>query len=294
MNGKETRRPLRVLVIEGGGMRTSYLCGVLCELACNNIRPENFDLIVVVSAGGISAAYYMSGQTGIGHGVWRRLTGKRFVGQLRNILVGRPIFNLEYLGHVCTEGTTKLNIGKVITSRATLRVVVTDCRTGMPRYIDPTASTLLSTLMTSSAYPPFARPRSFNGSLGCDGAITDPLPVQYAIDQGATDILVLSTTPRHFRQPRVDPLAHLLGWIAFPGNEAMRAAYRRAARRYNRAKRLCTHPPEGVHIVTIEPERLLPSWELDGSEEHLHQTLKQGELDTRAALNRGDIQKLFE
>lgn len=293
MQQTHVRHPLRVLVIEGGGMRTSYLCGVLTTLACHQIRPEDFDVIVVVSAGGISAAYYIAGQSGLGHAVWRQLTGDRFIRRVRDLLIGKPIFNLEHLEEVCTK-TVPLNTQKVIDAKAALRIVVTDCRTGTPRYIEPTAATLIPTLMTSSAYPPFARPRRFNGSLGCDGAITDPLPVQYAIDQGGTHILVLSTTPRDFRQPRIDPLAHLFGWIAFLGNEDMRAAYRRAARRYNKAKRLCVHPPEGVRIVTIAPDRQLPSWELDGNERHMIATLTQGELDTEAALKRGDVQRLFE
>lgn len=292
MHTRVARHPLRVLVIEGGGMRTSYLCGVLCTLALHGIRPEDFDLIVVVSAGGISAAYYIAGQAGLGHQVWRHLTGERFIRRFRDLLVGKPTFDLDYLEEVCTS-IVPLNVEKVATATTELRVVVTDCHTGMPAYIRPTAATLIPTLMASSAYPPFARPRRFDGRWGCDGAITDPLPVRYAIERGGTHILVLSTTPPDFRKPRSDALTHALAWLAFPGNERVRAAYARESRLYNAAKEICARPPSVLRIVSIQPDHPLPSWQLDPDERHMIATLNQGELDTVAALERGDVQRLF-
>lgn len=285
-------RPLRVLVIEGGGMRASYLCGVLCTLAIHGIRPECFDLVVAVSGGAFSAAYFLAGQAGLGYAVWRRLTDRRFIHRLTNLFVGKPIFDLTYLEEVCTR-VAPLDAQRIVASPTEFRIVVTDCRDGKPQYIQPTAETLIPAIMTSSSYPPFRRPNRFNGGRYCDGALADPLPIEYAMDRGGTKILVLSTTPARFRQSRASTLTTALSWIAFPFNKQMRKMYQSAAGRYNAGKDICALPLQGGELAIIQPEQMLPSWQLDDNQQHMFATMKQGECDALAALKRGDIQRLF-
>lgn len=273
-------------------MRASYLCGVLCTLAVHGIRAEHFDLVVSVSAGAVSAAYFLAGQAGLGYAVWRRLTHRRFIRRLTNLLIGKPIFDLAYLQEVCTR-IAPLDIAHIVASSTEFRIVVTDCHTGKPEYIVPSAQGFMAAMMTSCTYPPFGSPVRLNGGTYCDGAIADPLPLRYALDRGGTRILVVSTTPSHFRQQRSSVLTAALAWRAFPSNERMRAAYQSAARRYNVGKDLCVLPYRDCALVVIQPKEMLPAWQLDDSEAHMFATMKQGECDALATLERSDLKRLF-
>jgi predicted patatin/cPLA2 family phospholipase len=89
-----------------------------------------------------------------------------------------------------------------------------------------------------------------------DGGIADPIPVQRAIQDGATDITVVLTHGLDFR---LKPVPRWMGRVAYP--EFPRVAQVWTARQnlnYNGALDLMKQPPAGVRIRVFRPFRPLP------------------------------------
>jgi len=88
-----------------------------------------------------------------------------------------------------------------------------------------------------------------------DGGVCDPIPIQRALRDGATDITVVLTHKTDFR---LKPAPRWLGRLAYPEfPEVARAWTSRQCVNYNAALDLMKQPPAGVRILVFCPLRPL-------------------------------------
>ena len=108
----------------------------------------------------------------------------------------------------------------------------------------------------SCCVPIFCRPYSFRGRLYCDGALTDPVPVQKALDLGCGRIVLILTKPRDMlRDPADDEKHARMLERKYP---AEAADLRNRARRYNEGVRLAEELEAAGRLLILAPEAGLP------------------------------------
>src|SRR5581483_1480122 len=120
------------LVVEGGGMRGAYAAGALVGL---DAAGERFDAVYASSSGACSAAYLHARQPE-GLRIWQEhLDGAKLL-RARNLLVGRPYLDLEYLVDEVFARRVPLDLARLRAAEAPLWITLTDARTGRAEYRD--------------------------------------------------------------------------------------------------------------------------------------------------------------
>jgi predicted patatin/cPLA2 family phospholipase len=182
------------LVIEGGGMRGVVSAGSL--LALDQLGFRNvFDEVYATSAGGVNAAYFLSGQGTLGMSVYfDDIANRRFINPWRLF----KIVDVDYVYDDVVALRKRLDDAAIRASRSRFFLSVTNARSGENELLDvrarPEPIPLL--LKASSALPVLYNRRVvLNGREYVDGGVTDHLPIARAIANGCTDILVLASSP---------------------------------------------------------------------------------------------------
>jgi NTE family protein len=200
-DNREESRPVRALVLSGGGGRGAYEAGV--AKACAE-RDFHFDWIVGTSIGALNAALVGQNDLDMLETMWRKIRTSDVYklpdpGHLRRVIFG------QQLGLLNTDPLERLlrnsvNIDKLKAGKTKVGFVTTDlCGLGT-RVITgdeiETQDDLIDVLMASSAIPLLFPPRRLHGE-GCwmDGGLVRNTPIQAAISLGATEIYAVLVEP---------------------------------------------------------------------------------------------------
>ncbi len=189
------------LVIQGGGMRGAFGAGVasvMVELGLN----QSFDEVYASSSGCNTGAYFITGQTRDGVEIYKNDISRFRLIRPWNL---KRTMNLDYLIDFLTGKKHPLDIDKLKKSKTVLKMYVTDFISGHSEYFtNHQGVDVLAAMKASCAYPNHFPPVLVNGKLYLDGNIATILPIEEAIQDRCTDILVLTTVPEehHERQQK--------------------------------------------------------------------------------------------
>ena len=236
-------------------MRGVVSAGSLLALDLLGLR-DVFDEIYATSAGGVNAAYFLSGQGKLGMTIYfDDIANRRFINPWRVF----KIIDVDYAYDRVVSQLKPLDDAAIRASRVRFLLSVTDARSGLNELLDvrARAEPVPLLLKASSALPVLYNRRiALDGREYVDGGLSDPLPIARAIENGCTDILVLASS-------RCDaPMARPALW-------ERGIFYLRMGRRYpallrafasmhealNRSRRLATGDErvDGVNIALIAP-----------------------------------------
>lgn len=189
-----------VFVLEGGAMRGLYSAGVLDTFLENNIST---DAIYGVSAGALFGINFKSKQ--IGRALRYNLKyvhDKNYMGLYSLITTGN-IMNREFCFDKLVNELDKLDIETFNNSPIDFYAVVTNVETGEAEHIKITdAKEGLEALRASGSMPFVSKLVEVNGQKYLDGAISDPIPLQKALDEGYDKIVVVLTRPENYRKTK--------------------------------------------------------------------------------------------
>ena len=119
------------LVLEGGGMRGVFTCGVLDYLMDNKV---SFPYAIGVSAGACNGLSYMSHQRGRGRYSNIDLLAKyKYIG-IRPLIKKRGLIDQQLLFHRFPDRILPYNYKAYAENPARFEMVTTDCRTGRACY----------------------------------------------------------------------------------------------------------------------------------------------------------------
>lgn len=238
-------------------MRGVFSCGCGIGLEALGLT-RAFDEVYACSAGAINAAYFLAGQAAYSAAIYYdEVSNRQFINplQLNNIL------NLNFLFGEVIGKRKPLDVAKVLSSPSRLRISITDADTGAGFLVDgrDTRYALLDSLRASSTHPLMSEHSIRLGDRNCfDGGFANPLPVQDAIDNGCTDLLVLLTRPSHYVDLRPSFLLRaIFTWRCARGNAALIEAGENIHLRDNQSRNLALGrqlPPPAVNIVAIGPD----------------------------------------
>ena len=189
------------LILEGGGMRGVFTCGVLDNLMDRGIR---FPYTIGVSAGACNGLSYMSGQRGRGKFSNIDLLEKyRYIG-FKQLLLKGNIMDFDLLFYEFPERIIPYDYEALAKCEERYEMVTTSCRTGQACYFEEKEnSKRIIDIVKASSSLPFVSPISYvDGEPMLDGGISNSIPVLRAHELGFDNNLVVLTRNKGYRKPQ--------------------------------------------------------------------------------------------
>lgn len=187
------------LVLEGGGLRGVFTCGVLDNFMERGIK---FPFTIGVSAGACNGLSYMSGQIKRAKYSNIDLLAKyNYIG-LKYLFTQRNIMDFDLLFNKFPTQIIPYDYNALAKSEGRYVMVTTNCLTGMPEYFEEkyNPDKIMQVVRASSSLP-FVCPVSYvDKTPMLDGGITDSMPVEFARKEGYTNNLVVLTRNKGYRK----------------------------------------------------------------------------------------------
>lgn len=239
------------LILEGGGMRGVFTCGVLDNLMDRGIR---FAYTIGVSAGACNGLSYMSEQRGRGKFSNIDLLEKYHYIGLKQLITKRNIMDFDLLFHTFPEQIIPYDYERYARCRERFEMVTTSCLTGKACYYeekhDP--KRIIDIVKASSSLP-FVCPIAYvDGTPMLDGGIADSIPLGRAHSLGYTNSLVVLTRNRGYRKPDKEGIVPPLFYGKYP---ALREAIRSRNRLYNEQISLVEAEEQAGRLMVLRPEK---------------------------------------
>lgn len=237
----------------GGGLRGSYATGIFDRCLDEGI---SFDVGIGVSAGSANLASFIARQRGRNLRFYTRYAQRKEYMGLGNYLRDRSYVNLDYVYSTLSNanGEDPLDYAALMANPMEYVVVATDAESSCGKYFtkDDLAQDCYDALKASSAIPGACQPYVIDGVPYYDGALADPVPVEYALDQGCEKLVLILTLPRDLeREPGKDLMAARAIRGRFPGAAEMLKA---RASRYNAGVRLAKELEKEARALIVSPD----------------------------------------
>ena len=238
------------LVLEGGGMRGVFTCGVLDSLMDRGIR---FPYTIGVSAGACNGLSYMSEQRGRAKYSNIDLLEKyQYIG-FHHLITKGNIMDFELLFEAFPTRIIPYDYERYAQCSERFEMVTTECSTGKACYFEEknNPKRIIDIVKASSSLP-FVMPISYvDGVAMLDGGISDSIPVRHAMDLGYDNLVVVLTRNKGYRKPE----KQLVPFWAYRKYPALREAIRTRNMRYNSDMELIERLETEGRIIVIRPER---------------------------------------
>lgn len=237
------------LVLEGGGLRGVFTCGVLDYFMDNGIR---FPFTIGVSAGACNGLSYMSGQRGRAKASNIDLMEKYHYVGFKYLFTQKCIMDFKLLFEEFPEKIIPYDYDAYFSNPDRFVMVTTNCITGKAEYFEEkTSQERIMDIVRASSSLPFVSPITYvDGIPMLDGGIADSIPVEYAMSQGYEKLVVVLTRNRGYRKKAGSmPLAKAV-YRKYP---ALQKALSERNAIYNRTMDLIERLEDEGMITVIRP-----------------------------------------
>jgi predicted patatin/cPLA2 family phospholipase len=188
------------LVLEGGGVRGAYTAGCLAWLYDNNIH---FDYSAGISSGAVYLSCFLMGQPQIAKNMSTKYAcDPNMTGFGAMVHCGHYV-DYEMIFEKYLRGVEHMSCQPLIDANPDMEVGAYDLDLGKtvwfrPKDMDPE----LVLLRATCALPVAAETVEYKGRKLLDGGITKMIPIERAVEQGCTKVMVITTKPADFvRKP---------------------------------------------------------------------------------------------
>ena len=260
------------LVLEGGGMRGVFTCGVLDYLMDHKI---SFPYAIGVSAGACNGLSYMSHQRGRGKYSNIDLLAKyKYIG-IRPLIKKRGLIDQQLLFHRFPDRILPYNYKAYAENPNRFEMVTTDCITGRACYWEEKFDEkLIIDIVKASSSLPYACPIIYvEGRPMLDGGIVDSIPLLRAYEQGYDKCVVVLTRNKGYRKSTKDVPVPSFIYKKFP---RLRVALRNRNKIYNEQLELVERLEEEGKIIVIRPEKPIVVGRMETSVKKLTDLYEQG------------------
>ena len=239
------------LILEGGGMRGVFTCGVLDCLMDRGIR---FPYTIGVSAGACNGLSYMSSQRGRARYSNIDLLEKYRYISFKHLIFKGNIMDFELLFDDFPNRIIPYDYPALAACEERFEMVTTSCRTGRACYFeeknDP--NRIIDIVKASSSLP-FVSPISYvDGEPMLDGGIADSIPLLRACELGFDNNLVVLTRNKGYRKS--EGAIHLPPFV-YGRYPQLREAIRRRNVLYNEQLALVERLEDEGTLTVLRPER---------------------------------------
>lgn len=239
------------LVLEGGGMRGVFTCGVIDYFLDNGIE---FPYTIGVSAGAGNGLSYISKQRGRGKAVNIDLFEKYDYIGLKHFVKKRSFIDFDFLYHEVPETLYPFDYDTYFASNQRFEMVTTNCLTGEPNYLEERnkENRLLAISLASSSLPVMCPIAYVDDVPMLDGGVVDSIPVVRAQHEGYLKNVVVLTRNKGYRKNGRNFKLPSFVYRRYP---AMRHALEKRNELYNQQLALVEQLEEKGEIFVIRPEK---------------------------------------
>ena len=260
------------LVLEGGGMRGVFTCGVLDYLMDHKI---SFPYTIGVSAGACNGLSYMSHQRGRGKYSNIDLLAKyKYIG-IRPLLKRRGLIDQPLLFHRFPDRILPYNYKAYAENPNRFEMVTTDCLTGRPCYYEEKydEKRIINIVKASSSLPYACPIIDVEGRPMLDGGIVDSIPLLRAYEQGCDKCVVVLTRNRGYRKTVKKVFVPNFIYKEYP---RLRVALRNRNKLYNEQLELVERLEDEGKIVVIRPVEPIVVGRMETNTKKLTDLYEQG------------------
>ena len=237
------------LVLEGGGMRGVFTCGVLDNFMDRDIR---FPYTIGVSAGACNGLSYMSRQRGRAKYSNIDLLEKyRYIG-FRHLLTKRNIMDFKLLFETFPNEIIPYDYEGYARCEERYEMVTTSCETGEACYFEEkqSPSRIIDIVRASSSLPFVCPIAMVDGQPMLDGGIADSIPLLRARELGYDNNVVVVTRNRGYRKPDKPAFVPPFFYRKYP---KVREAIRNRSKIYNEQLALVEQLEDAGELTVIRP-----------------------------------------
>lgn len=238
------------LVLEGGGMRGVFTCGVLDYFLDQGIT---FPYTVGVSAGACNGLSYMSGQRGRAkYSNIDMMEKYQFIG-MKYLWTQHSILDQKLLYQDFPERLVPYDFEAYSNNPGEFEMVTTNCLTGKACYLSEKKDwdRMIAIARASSSLPYVCPIAYVDGIPMLDGGIVDSIPVERARSLGYEKNVVVLTRNKGYRKKNQDlRIPHFI-YKKYP---RLRVVLSRRCSCYNEQLDLVERLEEEGKIIVIRPE----------------------------------------
>lgn len=260
------------LVLEGGGMRGVFTCGVLDSLMDRGIR---FPYTVGVSAGACNGLSYMSEQRGRAKFSNIDLLEKYHYIGLRHLLLHGNIMDFRLLFEEFPNRIAPYDYPRYAACPERYEMVTTDCLTGQACYWQEKESPerIIDIVRASSSLPYVCPITQVDGRPMLDGGIADSIPVERAMAEGFDNLVVVLTRNRGYRKSDKPSWVPPFVYARYP---ELRKAIASRNVRYNKCMDLVEELESAGSITVIRPEQPIRVGRMERNTARLEELYNEG------------------
>jgi predicted patatin/cPLA2 family phospholipase len=265
------------LVLEGGGMRGLYTCGVLEFFMEKDLY---FNYLIGVSAGACNAVSYIARQKGRNKKVniqfakdWRYMS-------FRNLLLKKSFFGMDFIFEEIPRKHVPFDFETFHKADCRFLIGTTDCNTGKPIYLNKEDLTEGFYALRATSALPFISPIiNFKGYELLDGGISDSIPIAKSMEDGNTKNIIILTRNKEYRKSPIKHISLLkLKYKKYPSLiKTMTDRYKSYNETLEHIKQL---EGEGK-IIVIRPSEELKVGRLERDPKKLQELFESGYEDAR-------------
>jgi predicted patatin/cPLA2 family phospholipase len=237
------------LILEGGGLRGVFTCGVLDCFMDKGIR---FPFTVGVSAGACNGLSYMSGQRGRAKSSNIDLMDKHHYVGFKYLLTQGCIMDYKLLFEDFPEKIIPYDYEAYFANTDRFVMVTTNCLTGKAEYLEEKSDSkrVMDIVRASSSLPYVTKITYVDGVPMLDGGIADSIPVEYAKSQGYERMVVILTRNKGYRKNEKQLPVPKVIYRKYP--ELRKTLASRNAQ-YNRTMEMIERLEEEGNLTVIRP-----------------------------------------
>lgn len=193
---------MKALVHSGGAAKGAWACGII-QYLLGDLK-INYDIYTGTSVGAINTAFLAMFKSGeeeeaaqLLRDWWMKLDNSKiyqswpFWGRLA--IAWRKSFYDSSPLHKLIRGN--VNLEKIRSSGKKISVGALNLHTGKYMLFDQDSDNFIDAVLASSAFPATLAPVKINNDLFIDGGMKTISPIKAAIEMGATEIDVITTSP---------------------------------------------------------------------------------------------------
>ena len=188
------------LVLEGGGFRGMYTCGVIDVFMENHI---DFDQVVGVSAGAAFGCNIKSRQIGRALRYNKRFCRDPRYSGLKSFIKTGDLYNKEFAYGIVPTILDPFDTKTFKENPIRFTLVCTDIHTGKPIYheIENGDATDIEWIRASASIPIVSKPVKLDGYELLDGGVSDSIPVYWMLERSSKTVVVLTRDKSYRKKP---------------------------------------------------------------------------------------------
>lgn len=191
---------MKGLVLEGGGFRGMYTCGVIDVFMENGIC---FDEVIGVSAGAAFGCNIKSKQIGRALRYNKRFCRDSRYSGLKSFIKTGDLYNKEFAYGIVPTILDPFDTKTFRENPLKFTVVCTDIHTGNPVYheIQNGDATDIEWIRASASIPIVSKPVKLDGYELLDGGVSDSIPVNWMLERSDKTVIVLTRDKSYHKEP---------------------------------------------------------------------------------------------